>query len=231
VTTALIVELYRQLPRRRKGESEASWSARLRSATEAFAEAVRQRYTEGTLQRLLNGDSVTRQAATLALGLLGTLDSNAPLAARLHDPDEDVRELASDALWGIWFRGNDPEQAEELRRLLRLRDRARLLAALDAFIEKAPGFAEAINQRAIVHFQLKQYERSIADCERVLLLNPYHFGAQVGMAQCYLQLRKNRAALKAFRNALRLHPTLEGVEETIRALEKTLGEEERREEK
>ena len=34
-----------------------------------------------------------------------------------------------------------------------------------------------------------------------------------------------RPALKAFRHALRINPGMEGVEETIRALENALGEE------
>ena len=40
--------------------------------------AVRARYTEGTLQRLVAADDVRiRRAAVLALGLIGTIDSNA----------------------------------------------------------------------------------------------------------------------------------------------------------
>ena len=48
------------------------------------------------------------------------------------------------------------------------------------------------------------------------------------MAQCCLQLRKNRAALKAFRAALRINPNLDGVRQAIQSLEKTLGEEGKR---
>ena len=59
----------------------------------------------------------------------------------------------------------------------------------------------------------------------------YHFGALSGMAQCFLKLRKPKAALKAFRQAFRINPGLEGVEETIRALEDVLGEEGRRDDK
>ena len=33
----------------------------------------------------------------------------------------------------------------------------------------APQFAEAYNQRAILYFQMKDYARSIADCEKVLV--------------------------------------------------------------
>ena len=55
---------------------------------------------------------------------------------------------------------------------------------------------------------MKQFERSIADCEKTLQLNPYHFGAMAGMAQSYMQMRKHKAALKAFRTALRINPNL-----------------------
>ncbi|MBW4980878.1 tetratricopeptide repeat protein, partial [Marinobacter adhaerens] len=78
------------------------------------------------------------------------------------------------------------------------------------------------NQRAILYFKGRQYEKSIADCERVLELNPCHFGALSGMAQCYLQLKKYRQALKAFRQSIRINPELDGVRDTIRSIEETL---------
>ena len=80
-------------------------------------------------------------------------------------------------------------------------------------------------------FRLKQYERSIADCEKILQLNNCHFGALAGMGQGFLQLRKHKAALKAFRNALRVNPHMDGIAETIRTLENALGEEGRRDDK
>jgi hypothetical protein len=39
-----------------------------------------------------------------------------------------------------------------------------------------------------------------------------------------MQMRKNRAALRAFRQALKIHPGLEGVEEAVRSLENRLGD-------
>jgi tetratricopeptide (TPR) repeat protein len=65
----------------------------------------------------------------------------------------------------------------------------------------------------------------------VLKLNPYHFGAAAGMGRCYMEIGKHRAALKAFRAALRINPGLEGIEETIRALENALGEEGKKDDK
>src|SRR5262249_15134144 len=135
-----------------------------------------------------------------------------------------VRRFASEALWGLWFRGRDPVRGDELRRLIRLTDRADMLAGLSALIEQAPDFAEAYNQRAILHFRNKDFERSIADCERALERNPFHFGALSGMAQCYVNLRRPRAALKAYRNAYQINPNLKEVKATIQALEEALGE-------
>jgi tetratricopeptide (TPR) repeat protein len=225
MSTALLVEYFNQLPERgSKQKAEA--------ALEVFKRRVGERYGEGTLLRLLaSGDARTRRAAVLSLGLLGSMAANEELAARLQDEDAGVRQGAVDALWTLWFRGDTEENNRELQRLGRLRDADKALAGLDTLIKKAPNFAEAYNQRAILSFRRKQYERSIADCEKVLELNPYHFGAQAGMAQSYLQLRKHRAALKAFRAALRINPHLEGVAETVRALETALGEEGRRDDK
>jgi len=98
------------------------------------------------------------------------------------------------------------------------------LECMTNLINKAPDFAEALNQRAIIYFRMKQYEDSIADCQRALDLNPWHFGAQVGMAQSFMKMKKHRSALKAFRNTLKIHPRMEGVADAIRTLEKVLGE-------
>jgi tetratricopeptide (TPR) repeat protein len=222
---SLLVEYFEQIPERSPGESAVDWRRRYQASTETFRKQVAARYTENTLLRLLNhGDSRARRAALVALEFGGTLQANLAIAARLHDDDLEVRRLADNALWSIWFRADTEENNKELRRLSRLRSRDQALIGLTRLIDKAPKFAEAYNQRAILYFRLKQFERSIADCERTLSFNPCHFGAQAGMAQCYLNLRKHRAALKAFRHALRLNPSLEGVADTIRALENALGE-------
>lgn len=64
------------------------------------------------------------------------------------------------------------------------------------------------------------FARSIADCQKALELNPYHFGANAGMGQCYLKMRKQRAALRSFRQALQTNPTMIQLAETIQSLEK-----------
>jgi tetratricopeptide (TPR) repeat protein len=232
VSTSLLVEYFNQLPERRAKENAAEWRTRRESAKDVFRKRVGERYTEGTLLRLLECTDVTnRRAALLALSLVGSMSANPVVAACLHDNDPEVRQMAVDTLWTLWFRADSEEHNAELQRLARMRDREKALAGLDQLAKRAPTFAEVFNQRAIVGFSLKQYERSIADCEKALHLNPVHFGAQAGMAQCYLQMRKHKPALKAFRAALRINPHLDGVADTIRALETALGEEGRKDDK
>jgi tetratricopeptide (TPR) repeat protein len=219
------VEYYNEIPEPQEGSK--GWEARLRRALEKFRQKTAARYSEGTLHRLLASSDVrARRAALLALGMLGTMkSSNAAVAAMLHDDDRGVCQLAIDALWSMWFRADTEANNQELHRLVDLRDRRKKRAGLDALIAKAPEFAEAYNQRALFHFQAKEWHKAIADCEQVLKMNPYHFGAASGMARCYMELGRHRAALKAFRNALRINPKMEEVEEAVRALENALGEE------
>jgi tetratricopeptide (TPR) repeat protein len=223
--TALLVELFQQLPALPDGDFLGGRSLELHTHLERFRQNVGAKYTEGTLQRLLLNPAVqARRAALLALGLVGTMRSNADAAACLHDDDAQVRRLAADALWNIWFRAEGDPPKRELQRLSQLKDPTKSLRGLNALINKLPQFAEAYNQRAIVFFRIGEYQKAVADCELALALNPHHFGAQSGMGQCFLKMRKRRTALRAFRKALAIYPDLDDVAESIRTLEERLGE-------
>jgi tetratricopeptide (TPR) repeat protein len=224
VSAALLVSHYRELPELRTSDDPDLWAARMHDSLRTFRIRVNKSYTEGTLQRLLShNDRTTRQAAVLSLGIMGSMQSNAILASKLHDPEERVARMAADALWQIWFRGGNEEQNSALQRIVHLPDFLEILAGLDDLIAEAPEFAEAYNQRAILFFNRGEFRRSAADCERVIELNPYHFGAQAGLGQCYLKLRRPRAAIRAFRLAIQTNPTLTHLADTIASLERTMG--------
>jgi tetratricopeptide (TPR) repeat protein len=232
VGVSYLLQYYKEMPQRRPGEKTPAWAVRLQEGLRVYKKKVAARYTEGTLQRLLESDHArTRRAAVLALGLTGTLQSNKAVAQLLHDEDARARRLAVDALWLLWFRADKPANNRELQRLIRLAndkeegDPDQALAGLNALIKKAPRFAEAYNQRAILHFRAGRYDKAIADCETVLKLNPYHFGAASGMAQSYWKSNKPKAALKAYRAAYHINPGMEDVSEAIRYLESVLGDE------
>lgn len=222
----LLVEFFDRLPEIHPGDDEDLWAAGVQDAMREFRTAVRERYTEGTLGRLLRtGEVRVRRAAVLALGLVGTMQSNPAVAAMLRDDDPLVQRFASDALWEIWFRGGTPDQNWSLQKVVRHADANTARSVLDDLISRAPEFAEAYNQRAIWFFKRGEYPRAVADCETTLRLNPFHFGAAAGMGQCFLKLKKPRAALRAFRQALEINPTLDHLNDTIRTLKEALDSE------
>ncbi len=96
-------------------------------------------------------------------------------------------------------------------------NRAEALAT--RLIADAPGFAEAYNQRAIIYFEQRRFAESARDCQRVLSVNPYHFGAMSGLAQCQMGLDQPAEALKTLRRALRLQPYSEGLRKSLKFLE------------
>ena len=220
---ARLVSLYRELPQLLPPDDPDLWAARMHDHLRVFRHGVDRHYNEGTLQRLLcYPDSESRRAAVLALGLVGTMHSNASLAKALRDEDIQVAKMAADALWQLWFRGGTPEQNQDLCRVIHLPDFQERLAGFDDLLRDAPLFAEVYNQRAIMYFRRGEFARSAADCERVLELNPYHFGAMAGLGQCYLKLRKPRSAVRCFRQAVETNPILSHLHETIAAVERSL---------
>jgi tetratricopeptide (TPR) repeat protein len=223
---SLLVEAFDNLPERRPVDDPDLFRAGADAAVAEFRRVVRGRYTEGTLCRILGShpDVRSRRAAVVALGLVGTMASNPTVAAALHDADERVRAAAADALWEIWFRGDGTGQGAELKRAVALPDLEQRVAACDDLIREHTDFAEAYNQRAIQHFTRGAYSAAVADCEATLRLNPYHFGAAAGMGQCYLRMRKPRAAARAFAHALELNPGLSDLRDALDALRESLGE-------
>ncbi len=226
MSVPLLIEWYRKLPDVHKGIDDPDFSShRMRQALRKFCRRINSRYNEGTLQRLLFDSSPeVRRAAALALGLVGSYDSNDALAKLLHDDDDVAARIAADSMWEIWFRSGPQRQTRELQTILHLADFEQILAALQDLIHEAPEFIEAVNQRAILFFRMGEYQRSIADCEQVLQKNPHHFGAQAGMAECYLRLNRPHAALQAFRLALAINPRLNHVREMVRNLQAALEE-------
>lgn len=216
----VLLQYYLQLPVRNATDDEDLWNAGAQEALRDFREAVRWRYTEGTLNRLLTSDHApTRQAAVLALGVVGTMESNPAVVGMLGDDDPLVRRFAGEAAWEIWFRAGTDEQNWQLQLAVREPDVAKTKSLLDDLLRVAPEFAEAYNQRAIWYFNRGEFARSAEDCQMTLQFNPFHFGASAGLGQCYLKLGKPQAALRAFRHALDVNPNLDHLTETVRALE------------
>ncbi|ESR23099.1 tetratricopeptide repeat protein [Lutibaculum baratangense] len=98
----------------------------------------------------------------------------------------------------------------------------RALLYLDRVVTIAPGYAEGWNRRATLHYLRNDYARSLNDIGRVLALQPRHFGALNGLGLVLDELDQDGPALEAFRRALDVHPYLDGAEERVNRLSKSV---------
>ncbi|AFY69375.1 Tetratricopeptide TPR_1 repeat-containing protein [Thalassoporum mexicanum PCC 7367] len=127
----------------------------------------------------------------------------------LKQDDEAVRDRATRRLWQIWFGQKGEHGREQLQRADTLMSFSHILAAeelLNDLIETHPDFAEAWNRRAILYYTEGKYEKAIADCQKVVELAPYHFGAWHGLGLCLAEMGEYGEASQAFRRAIAIQP-------------------------
>jgi tetratricopeptide (TPR) repeat protein len=121
-----------------------------------------------------------------------------------------ARELDR-AIWAVWTNPADPVQHDRMREVLLARGNgniAEALRLLDELVLDYPDYAEGWNQRATIHYMMGNLDLSLADCAKVLELEPRHFGALSGRALIYLSQGKRALALKDMSAALAVHPFL-----------------------
>ena len=90
-------------------------------------------------------------------------------------------------------------------------------------IEVNPDFTEAWNKRATVRFMAWDFEGSLKDVEKVLALEPRHFGALSGLGMIYLRLGDPENALKAYEDLLHIFPSNADAIQKIISLKDYLG--------
>ncbi len=184
-----------------------------------FIHEISQRYTLHSLGHLVSkGKRVTRRAATLAVGFLGSFKQNHVMGQALIDQDRGVRLLADHSIRQLWFRVGNPSIEFGLRRIFRENRRHHFVTAIDLcddLIELDPTVAEVWNQRAIACYNLEDYCQAISDCCQCIELNPFHFLAALGSANCNLERGDVVEALADYRLALAINPDLESVRRQI----------------
>ena len=134
------------------------------------------------------------------------------LFVQLHDsPDAAAAKTISDRIWTIWTNPTDPVLAARMMDVMEARTTRSMettLELLNELLADFPDYAEGWNQRATLLYMMGDYDASIADCAKVLELEPRHYGALSGRALMYLQQGKRSLALRDMKAALALHPFL-----------------------
>lgn len=125
-------------------------------------------------------------------------------------------------IWAIWAQTGD----RDLDRLLANgaeamsnQDYTTALSDFDDLTRRAPTFAEGWNKRATVLYLMGDLQASLNDIERVLELEPRHFGALSGLGLVNLGLEHDEAARDAFQRVLKIDPMNGAAKANLKAIE------------
>lgn len=123
--------------------------------------------------------------------------------------DEAEGSALSRRIWEIWFTAPNRKIHLMMINGQSLMHRGRIgeaVAQFSAVIRLAPRFAEGWNRRAVARFIGRDYDGSLKDIVRVLVLEPRHFGALAGMGAIYAKKNQLRNAIAAYQRALAVNP-------------------------
>lgn len=126
-------------------------------------------------------------------------------------PDPETASAIDQQIWQIWMSPSDPTLARMMSGALAAEqagDLPRAMLALGRIVASYPSYAEGWNQRATVEYELGDYDDSLSDIDKVLAIEPRHFGALSGRAMIYLARGDRPKALGAILAALAVHPFL-----------------------
>ena len=124
--------------------------------------------------------------------------------------------LLEQKIWSIWNEHpNDFKLTEKLEfgtELMQYGDYNYALKVFSNILENDPKWSEAWNKRATVYFLMSQFTNSLNDIDKVLVIEPRHFGALSGQARIFIKLQEYEKAIKSIENALKFYPSFKSRE-------------------
>ena len=124
--------------------------------------------------------------------------------------------LLEKKIWSIWnehpTNNRLTERLEFGTELMQYGDYNYALRVFDNIIVTDPKWSEAWNKRATVYFLMSQFTNSLDDIDKVLNIEPRHFGALSGQARIFIKLQKYEKAIKSIERALRFYPSFKSGE-------------------
>ncbi|WP_235259387.1 tetratricopeptide repeat protein [Octadecabacter algicola] len=139
----------------------------------------------------------------------------------LEAEPEDVARI-EDQIMTEWSKSASPAMDLLLRRGEDAIDEGMPEVALEHFsalVDHAPDFAEGYNARAAAYYQLGLYGPAIDDLRQVLVLEPRHFGAMIGVAVILEELERPEDALEVWQRVAAFSPSAPEVAAMIERLE------------
>ena len=113
-------------------------------------------------------------------------------------------------IWSVWNKHpNNIKLTEKLEfgtELMQYGDYNFALKVFNNIIITDPQWSEAWNKRATLYFLMNDFTNSLNDIEKVLNMEPRHFGALSGQARIFIKLREYEKAILSLEKALKFYP-------------------------
>ena len=129
------------------------------------------------------------------------------------------------AIWEIWYesgRQGIDTLMQEARAAMQANDLRRAEVLYSEVIEMAPAFSEGWNRRATVRYYRRNYDGSLEDIHRTLVLESRHFGAIWGLGMILGSQREFTGAITAFERLLEIKPNSRDARPRIDLLKQEL---------
>lgn len=192
----------------------------IRSAAQTFALAVILAIgSAGGYAQETAPDDAADLEPTIVLSKAERLDSYFGDLKRESEP-KSARRIA-DRIWSEW-RVSDSATSNQLMEWANeaMRDKrySTALDLLDQVTVLTPDYAEGWNRRATLHFIMNNHAKSMLDINRVLVLEPRHFGALMGMASILSAGGSDDAALGTYIKVLEIYPAMRAAQKRVSEL-------------
>jgi tetratricopeptide (TPR) repeat protein len=168
------------------------------------------------------GDTATKEEEKPPVQLTREEQLDQLFAALQVAPNEEAAKAVERRISGIWSKsGSDTidlliQWADDA---IDAKDYPLALDYLDRITALKPDYVEGWDKRANVFFMIEEFGKSLVDIERVLALEPRHFGALAGLGSIMRQLGEEQKAAAAYRRALEIDPYLDTVKQALDQLQ------------
>ena len=133
-----------------------------------------------------------------------------------------VASIVEQEIWSLWSTHPTDEKLtarlEEGSMFVRNQQPKRAREIFTEVINLDENWAEAWNKRATVLYMLGEYQKSQEDIDKVLELEPRHFGALAGQGLVNLELKNYEKALKSYEEVIKIYPSMNSPKVMIKQL-------------